>query len=110
MYNIVRHTQKLTRDKQRKNGYVILKQILCSNTENSKNHNIFRTQGDARIMWYHKNGSLKTEAYTSELLNISPETLNSVVEDIIDLLQDKSNLSLLDRSAFAINLCLVSFF
>ena len=29
--------------------------------------------------------------YTSELLNLSVETVNSIVEDIIDLLQDKSN-------------------
>ena len=27
--------------------------------------------------------------YTSELLNLSVETVNSIVEDIIDLLQDK---------------------
>ena len=31
--------------------------------------------------------------YTSELLNLSVETMNSIVEDIIDLLQDKSHLS-----------------
>ena len=30
---------------------------------------------------------------TSELLNISAETMNSIVEDIIDLLQDKLHLS-----------------
>ena len=31
--------------------------------------------------------------YTSELLNCSVETMNSIAEDIIDLLQDKSDLS-----------------
>ena len=30
---------------------------------------------------------------TSELLNISAETMNSIVEDIIDLLQEKLHLS-----------------
>ena len=35
---------------------------------------------------------------TSELLNISAETMNSIVEDIIDLLQDKLNLSSLYRT------------
>ena len=44
--------------------------------------------------------------YTSELLNLSVEPVNSVVEDIIDLLQDKSNLSSPYRSVFVI----ISFF
>ena len=44
--------------------------------------------------------------YTSELLNLSVEPVNSVVEDIIDLLQDKSNLSSPHRSVFVI----ISFF
>ena len=30
--------------------------------------------------------------YTSELLNLSVEAMNSIVKDIVDLLQDKSNL------------------
>ena len=30
--------------------------------------------------------------YTNELLNLSAETMNSIAEDIIDLLQDKSNM------------------
>ena len=42
--------------------------------------------------------------YTSELLNLSAETVNSIVEDIIDLLQDKSNLSSSYRSIFVISL------
>ena len=41
--------------------------------------------------------------YTSELLNLSVETVNSIVEDIIDLLQDKSNLSSPYRSVFVIS-------
>ena len=42
--------------------------------------------------------------YTSELLNLSVETVNSIVEDIIDLLQDKSNLSSPYKSIFVISL------
>ena len=38
--------------------------------------------------------------YTSELPNLSVETMNSIVEDIMDLLQDKSNLSLPYRSVY----------
>ena len=41
--------------------------------------------------------------YTSELLNLSVETMNSIAEDIIHLLQDKSNLSLPYRSVFVIS-------
>ena len=35
-----------------------------------------------------KSGCLQLKIYTSELLNLSVETMNSIVEDI-DLLQDK---------------------
>ena len=35
--------------------------------------------------------------------SLSVETINSIVEDIIDLLQDKSNLSLPYRSVFVIS-------
>ena len=42
--------------------------------------------------------------YTSKLLNLLVETMNSIVEDIIDLLQDKSNLSSPYRSVFVISL------
>ena len=41
--------------------------------------------------------------YTSELLNLSLETMNSIVKDIIDFLQDKSNLSSPYRSVFVIS-------
>ena len=43
------------------------------------------------------------KVYTTELLNILVETINSIFEDIIDLLQDKSNLSLPYKSAFVIS-------
>ena len=43
------------------------------------------------------------KVYTSESLNLSVETMNSVVEDNIDLLQDKLNLSLPYRSVFVIS-------
>ena len=33
-----------------------------------------------------KNGCLRMKIYTSDLLNLSVETMNSIVEDIIDLL------------------------
>ena len=36
-----------------------------------------------------KNGCLQMKIYTSDLLNLSVETMNWIVEDIIDLLQDK---------------------
>ena len=42
--------------------------------------------------------------YTSELPNLSVETMNSIVDDIIDLLRDKPNLSLSYRSVFVISL------
>ena len=42
--------------------------------------------------------------YTSELLNLSVETMNSIVEYIIDLLQNKSNLSSPYRGVFVISL------
>ena len=41
--------------------------------------------------------------YTSKLLNLLVETMNSIVEDIIDLLQDKTNLSSPYRSVFVIS-------
>ena len=42
--------------------------------------------------------------YTSELLNFSVEIMSSIVKDIIDLLQDKANLSSPYRSDFVIRL------
>ena len=44
------------------------------------------------------------QIYTSELLNLSVETMNSIVEDIIDLLWDNSNLSSPYRRIFVISL------
>ena len=43
------------------------------------------------------------KTYTSELLNLSVETMISIVEDIIDLLQDKPNLPSSYRSVFVIS-------
>ena len=53
-------------------------------------------------LWF-KNGCLKLRIYTSELQNLSVETMNSIDEDIIDLLQDKSNLPSPQRSVFVIS-------
>ena len=39
---------------------------------------------------------------TNELLNLSVATINSILEDIMDLLQDESNLSSPYRSVFAV--------
>ena len=43
------------------------------------------------------------KVYTSVLQNLSVETMYSIAEDIIDLLQDKSNLSSPYRSVFVIS-------
>ena len=51
-----------------------------------------------------KNGCLQLKIYISELLNLSIETMKSIVEDFIDLLQDKSHLLSPYRSVFVINL------
>ena len=51
-----------------------------------------------------KNGCLQLKIYISELLNLSIETMNSIVEDFIDLLQDKSHLLSPYRGVFVINL------
>ena len=62
-----------------------------------------QTQADVQLRLWLKKGFLQLKIYTSELLNFSVETRNSIVEDFIDLLQDKSNLSSLYRSVFVIN-------
>ena len=43
--------------------------------------------------------------YTSEYLNLSVETMDSIVEEVIDLLQVKSNLSSTYRSVFILSSC-----
>ena len=43
------------------------------------------------------------KVYTSVLQNLLVETMYSIAEDIIDLLQDKSNLSSPYRSVFVIS-------
>ena len=62
-----------------------------------------QTQADVQLRLWLKKGFLQLKIYTSELLNFSVETRNSIVEDIIDLLQDKSNLSSPYRSIFVIS-------
>ena len=47
---------------------------------------------------------LKRNVYSSELVNFSLEIMNSIVEDIIDLLQGKLNLLSPCRSVFVISL------
>ena len=69
-----------------------------------KNPKIQRTQVDVQVRLWLKNCCLKMKIYTSELLNLSVETMNSIVEDIIDLLLDESNLSSPYRSVFVIHL------
>ena len=49
-------------------------------------------QVDVQVRLSLKSEYLKMKTYTSELLNLSVETANSIVEDITELLQDKSNL------------------
>ena len=55
--------------------------------------NLKNTRDDVQVRLWLKNGCLQLKIYTSKLLNLSVEAMNSIVDDIIDLLQDKSNLS-----------------
>ena len=68
-------------------NYVTVLKVL-QNPKNLKN-----TRVDVQVRLWLKNGCLQLKIYTSELLNLSVETMNSIDEDIKDLLQDKSNLS-----------------
>ena len=65
---------------------------------------IWKTQVDVQTKLWLKNGCLQLKIYTREILNLSVETMNPIVEDIIDLLQDKSNLSSPYRRIFVISL------
>ena len=65
-----------------KNDVTVLK--VLKNPKILKN-----TRLDVQVRLWLKNGYLQLKIYTSELLNLSVETMNSIVEDIIDLLQDK---------------------
>ena len=67
------------------NNYVAVLEVL-------KNLKIWRAQVDVQVRLSLKRECLKMKIYTSELLNLSVETTNSIVEDITELLQDKSNL------------------
>ena len=79
-----------------KNDVTVLK--VLKNPKILKN-----TRLDVQVRLWLKNGYLQLKIYTSELLNLSVETMNSIVEDIIDLLQGKSNLSSPYRSVFEIS-------
>ena len=61
------------------------------------------TRNNVLLKLWLKNGCLQLKIYTSELLNLSGETMNWIVEDIIDLLQVKSNLLSSYRSVFVIS-------
>ena len=65
--------------------------------------NLKNSRVHVQIRLWLKNGCLELKIYTSELLNLSVETMNLIVEYIIDLLQDKSNLSSPYRSVFVIS-------
>ena len=78
-------------------NYVTVLKVL-KNPKNLKN-----TRVDVQVRLWLKNGCLQPKIYTSELLNLSVQTINSIVEDIIGLLQDKSNLSSPYRNVFVIS-------
>ena len=65
--------------------------------------NLKNSRVHVQIRLWLKNGCLELKIYTSELLNLSVETMNLIVEYIIDLLQDKPNLSSPHRSVFVIS-------
>ena len=46
---------------------------------------------------------MQLKIYTSELLNLSVETMNSIVKDIIDSLQDKLHMILFERFPLTFN-------
>ena len=68
-----------------------------------KNVKIYRTWGDVQVRLWLTNRCLKMRVYTSEYLNLSVETMDSIVEEVIDLLQVKSNLSSTYRSVFILS-------
>ena len=72
--------------------------IVLKNPKNLKN-----TSVDVQVKLWLKNGCLQLNIYTSKLLRLSVKTMNSNVEHIIDLLQDKSSLSSPYRSIFVIS-------
>ena len=79
-----------------KNHVTVLK--VLKNPKNLKN-----ARADVQVRLWLKDGCWQLKIYTSELLDLSVETVMSIVEDIIDLLQDKSNLSSPYRSVFVIS-------
>ena len=77
---------------------------LCSSIKSfkkilkSKEHRLM-----LKVRLWLKNDCLKMKIYTSKVVNLSVEAMKAIVEDIIDLLQDKSNLSSPYRSVFVIS-------
>ena len=47
--------------------------------------NLKNTRDDVQVRLWLKNGCLQLKIYTSKLLNLSVEAMNSIVDDIIDL-------------------------
>ena len=77
---------------------------LCSSIKSfkkilkSKEHRLM-----LKVRLWLKNDCLKMKIYTSKVVNLSVEAMKAIVEDIIDLLQNKSNLSSPYRSVFVIS-------
>ena len=73
-----------------------------------KNLKIWVAQVDVQVRISLKSECLKMKTYTSELLNLSLETTNSIVEDITELLQNKSNLLDPKKITFLIEMILIT--
>ena len=54
--------------------------------------NLKNTRVDVQVKLRHKNGCLPLKNYTSELLNLSVGTMNSIVEDIIKTYYKRSQI------------------
>ena len=98
---LIKH--KIQQKRNKENTTTKIKK-LCNCLKALKNpKNLNNTRVDVQVELWVKNGCLQLKNYTSVLLNLSVETMNSIIEDIIDLLQDKSNLSSPYRSVFVIS-------
>ena len=79
------------------NEFAICSISLCKISETSKpieDLGDFDVGGFTVTGWL-KNGFLRTKNYSTKLLSFSVETMNSIVEDITDLPQYKTKLSLI---------------
>ena len=63
--------------------------MLSSSIKSCKNPKIYRTKGDVQVRLWFENGRLNMKAYTSKSLNLSIESMNSVVEDKLTTMQIK---------------------